>query len=112
MRNLIRKILKESEDEFDWVRQLLTEPIASLVVGQIYRCTPSDSDFDFNYNLDVKIIEIGNDKVIYTSKCDAQDRNDYETYNNMIGDTSLQHGIKLVADGYWVPIKREDSLFK
>jgi len=103
-----RRFMNESEeDEFEWARQLVDEPIKDVVEGQYYRCDGSIASKPFSFKLDIFIKKIDGNAVIYDALSDGEDEGD----NTLDEMTSLSNAERLIGSGYWMPIRKKDSLF-
>ena len=112
--------LTEQEDEFEWARDIIKQPINALVVGQTYRVKLPEEEKGI---IDLMITEMDaisfrdNSRAIIfdpeTSILDSQGQREFLKDYNRTGDrTEVSHGKYLLKIGHWYPIPIEDSLFK
>lgn len=111
MRNLIRKILKESEDDLGWAEEVVNSPIKDVIEGQYYRCNGREASEPFYYKLDIFVKEIQGSVVIFDSLTNSDDPNNIKVENAVDKHTTYNNAKKLVEGGYWMPISKEESLF-
>jgi hypothetical protein len=96
--------LTEQEDEFEWARDLIKQPIMALIVNQVYRVNTHG-------RMEIMITRMSHETIYYISKVDTSTDPSLDKYQDRLGNTRVNNGEKLIRESYWVPIPIEDSLF-
>jgi hypothetical protein len=104
----IDDLLNESEEfeEFEWAKKLINEPIEDVIENQYYRT-------DINgKKIDIFVKKIHRNTVIFNASTYDTPRLSKPVLlrHEMDLNTPLWNAKRLVKDGYWIPIKKEDKM--
>lgn len=103
----VMESINKSEDEFEWAEQLINEPIKDVIEGQHYRSNIHGK------KIDIFIKKIDKGMVTFDALTYDMPNHTYEPIllrSEIDLDTPLWNAKRLVDDGYWIPIKKEDKM--